>query len=207
MTIFKEKPQVMKQIVVAIALLGMITVAGQEKKAEILPAEIQIKTATFPVPDADKDGAMVYGFESSGNLIVLREGTNNLVCIGDDPFKEGISVACYSKELEPFMKRGRELTFEGKNTKEKREIQGAEVADGKLQMPLVPSMMYVYFGSDGAYNKSTGELADGQYRYVIYTPFATTKSTGLPDKPHEKGMPWLMDPGTFRAHIMIGPFN
>ena len=48
---------------------------------------------------------------------------------------------------------------------------------------------------------------DGQYRYVIYTPFATTESTGLPSKPHAKGMPWLMDPGTYSAHIMVGPFN
>lgn len=185
----------------------MLSCTAQEKKANILPADIQIKTATLPAPESDKAGAMVYGYDTSGTLVVLRQGTNNLVCVGDNPNKEGISVACYSKDLEPFMKRGRELTAEGKNTKEKREIQGAEVAAGKWQMPIVPSMMYVYYGSDEAYDKETGELGDGQYRYVIYTPFATNASTGLPDKPHEKGMPWLMDPGTFRAHIMVGPFN
>ena len=185
----------------------LISCAAQEEKPEILPSAIQIKTAVLPAPEDDKDGAMVYGYDASGTLVVLRDGTNNLVCVGDDPTKEGISVACYAKELEPFMKRGRELTAEGKNTKEKREIQGAEVAAGKWQMPIVPSMMYVYYGSDDAYDKTTGLLGDGQYRYVIYTPFATIASTGLPAKPHEKGMPWLMDPGTFRAHIMIGPFK
>ncbi|SIS95347.1 hypothetical protein SAMN05421766_105170 [Zobellia uliginosa] len=197
----------MKNTILLAALFSVCFVTSQEKSSEVLPSEIQVKTATLPAPEADKDGAMVYGYDSSGNLTVLREGSNNLVCIGDDPAKEGISVACYSKALEPFMKRGRELTAEGKNTKEKREIQGAEVAAGKWQMPLVPSMLYIYYGSDEAYDRNTGELADGQFRYVIYTPFATVESTGLPSKPHAKGMPWLMDPGTFRAHIMVGPFN
>ncbi|MBU2947246.1 hypothetical protein [Zobellia uliginosa] len=197
----------MKKIIFLTTLLSVCFVTSQETKTGILSTDIQIKTAVLPAPEADKNTAMVYGYDSSGKLMVLREGTSNLICIGDDPEKEGVSVACYSKTLEPFMKRGRELTAEGKNTKEKREIQGAEVAAGKWQMPIVPSMLYIYYGSDEAYDKETGELGDGQYRYVIYTPFATAESTGLPIKPHEKGMPWLMDPGTFRAHIMVGPFN
>ncbi len=198
----------MKSLTSFLLILAFIPLSCQEmEKPEILPTEIQIKTATLPAPEVEKAGAMVYGYNESGKFVVLREGTNNLVCLADDPKKEGISVSCYSKKLEPFMKRGRELSAQGKDFKEKREIRGAEVAAGKIQMPKEPSMMYVYFGSDAAYDKTTGELSDGQYRYVIYTPFATTESTGLPDKPHEKGMPWLMDPGTFRAHIMIGPFK
>lgn len=200
----------MKNIISLLLIFAFLPVSCQEEKkpvVEILPAEIQIKTAVLPAPEADKEGAMVYGYNAKGEMVVLREGTNNLVCIADNPNNEGISVACYSAALEPFMKRGRELTAQGKDTKEKREIQGAEVAAGKWQMPIVPSMMYVYYGNDEDYNKETGELADSQYRYVIYTPFSTSESTGLPTKPHEKGMPWLMDPGTFRAHIMVGPFK
>lgn len=197
----------MKEFICLIAFSTTFSCISQTPGTDILPEAIQIKTATLPAPEADKEHAMIYGYNASGELVVLRDGTNNLVCIADDPKKEGISVACYSKALDPFMKRGRELTAEGKNTNEKREIQGSEVAAGKLRMPNVPSMLYVYYGSDEAYDKETGELTDGQFRYVIYTPFATTESTGLPSKPHEKGMPWLMDPGTYRAHIMVGPFN
>lgn len=193
----------MKLFITFICILTCAIDYGQEMN--IVNPEIQIKTATAPLPESEKTGAMVYGYDEGGSLTVLREGTNNMICLADNPHNEGISVACYSKELEPFMKRGRELTAEGKNTKEKREIQGAEVAAGKWQMPIVPSMMYVYFGTDEAYNRETGELSDGKFRYVIYTPFATAASTGLPTKPHDKGMPWLMDPGTFRAHIMVGP--
>ncbi len=105
------------------------------------------------------------------------------------------------------MARGRELSAEGMDFKEKREIRGKEIADGSLTIPREPSMMYVYFGKQENYNPETGDLKEGKFRYVIYIPFATTESTGLPDKPHAPGMPWLMDPGTHRAHIMVGPFN
>ncbi|MFS4416257.1 hypothetical protein [Maribacter sp. 2307ULW6-5] len=195
----------MKHILFSALLFCSAYAWGQE--TVILPANIQIKTAVLPAPEADKAQAMVYGYNESGEMVVLREGSNNLVCLADDPRKKGISVSCYSKKLDPFMKRGRELTAQGKDFNEKREIRGQEVAQGKLPLPMEPSMTYIYTGSEEAYDARTGTLADGKFRYVIYTPFATTESTGLPDKPHAPGMPWLMDPGTFRAHIMVGPFN
>jgi hypothetical protein len=196
----------MKRLLLIVICFSIQFTVAQEK-VEILPEDIQIKTAVLPVPEEDKAGAMVYGYNEKGEFVVLREGTNNLVCISDDPNKEGINVSCYSKKLEPFMARGRELSAEGKDFNEKREIRGGEVASGKIPMPKSPSMTYIFFGKDKNYDKTTGDLKDGQFRYVIYTPFATPEETGLPIKPHAKGMPWLMDPGTHRAHIMIGPFN
>jgi hypothetical protein len=202
--IFKQNQNIMKQFFSICTVLLIVSGCAQEKKPEI-PIEIQIKTAVLPLSDTDKSGAMVYGYDGSGDLVVFREGTNNLVCLGDDPKKEGISVSCYSKKLEPFMARGRELSTEGKSTDELRAIRGEEIESGKLKMPEEPSMMYVYFGEDANYDKATGELKDGKLRYVIYTPYATSESTGLPEEPHAPGMPWIMDPGTHRAHIMIGP--
>ena len=177
----------MKHVLCITIGLIALPIIAQEENQNILPKENQIKTAVLPAPDADKDGAMVYGYDASGELVVLRDGNNNLVSIGDNTNKEGINVSCYSVKLEPFMARGRELSAEGKDFKEKREIRGAEVASGKIPMPKEPSMTYIYYGKDENYNKTTGELKDGQYRYVIYTPFATPESTGLPIKPHAKG--------------------
>lgn len=196
----------MKNQLILFALLSFCNIFAQDEQGTILPEEIQIITATLPAPEAEKDGAMVYGYDEGGNLTVLREGSNNLVCIADNPNREGISVSCYSKKLEPFMARGRELNKQGLTFDQKMKIRGEEVSKGTLKMPDAPSMMYVFFGKDENYNPATGALADGKFRYVIYTPFATTETTGLPDKPHAPGMPWLMDPGTHRAHIMIGPF-
>jgi hypothetical protein len=180
---------------------------AQKAPSKVLSKEIQINTAILPVPEGQKEDAMVYGYNKEGELVLLREGTNNLVCIADNPFKEGVSVSCYSKRLEPFMARGRELNAQGKTQDERNEIRAQEIESGKLPMPKEPSMLYVFFGSEEDYDKTTGALPNGKFRYVIYTPFATTESTGLPDKPHAPGMPWLMDPGTHRAHIMVGPFN
>ena len=195
----------MKQLILCVSLLSIFSFRAQKIKMEVPPIEIQIKTAVLPIPNEKKDGAMVYGYNDSGELVILRKGTNNLVCIGDNPEKDGINVACYSKKMEPFMARGRELSAQDLSGEEREKIRAKEVASGKIKMPKEPSMMYVYYGKSEDYDISTGELRNGKFRYVIYTPFATTESTGLPDKPHAPGMPWLMDPGTHRAHIMVGP--
>lgn len=195
----------MKNLSLATLVLTIFSACAQGEKPEIMSKEIQIKTALLPAPDNKKEGAMIYGYDEDGEVVVLREGTNDLVCLADNPYNKGISVSCYFKELDPFMKRGRELKKEGKETMEIRKIRGEEVASGELKMPESPSMMYIYYGTEETYDKAKATLGDGQFRYVIYTPFATAESTGLPLKPHAKGMPWLMDPGTHRAHIMVGP--
>jgi len=197
----------MKTLLLKCMMLAIVPLMAQKAKTDILPPEIQIKTAVLPLSEEERDGAMVYGYDPSGELVVLREGTNNLVCLADNPKKDGINVACYFVQLDPFMARGRELSAQGKSVEEIQTTRGNEVASGELKMPGEPSMIYVYFGKSEDYNSETGELKDGKFRYVIYTPFATTESTGLPDKPHAPGMPWLMDPGTHKAHIMVGPFN
>lgn len=197
----------MKTSFFLILLVYSFSAIAQEQKREILPAEVQIKTAVLAAPEELRSGVMVYGYDKTGKMVVLQEGTNNLVCLADDPNKEGINVSCYNKKLEPFMARGRALIAEGKTEMEKREIRKAEAESGELELPDAPSMTYILSGKEENYNKSTGELKDGKFRYVIYIPYATTESTGLPDKPIVPGMPWLMDPGTHRAHIMISPVN
>lgn len=182
-----------------------VQLMAQDQQLNVQSPEIQIKTAVLPAPEEDRGEAKVYGYDEAGELVVLREGSNNLVCLADDPVREGIEVSCYSKELDPFMNRGRELKAQGKQVQDIREIRKAEVEAGTLKMPEVPSMQYIITAEEEDYNPDTGELEDFYIRYVIYTPFATTESTGLPDKPHLPGMPWLMDPGTHRAHIMVTP--
>lgn len=196
----------MKHVLSSLLLILMLNACAQ-RNPNVLPPEIQIHTALLPLPEAEKETAMVYGYDPSGTLVVLREGTGNMICLADNPDRKGISVACYARAMEPFMARGRELSAQGMDSKEREEVRASEVASGDLKMPDAPSMMYVYYGNDEDYDKTTGSLANGKFRYVVYTPFATTESTGLPDKPHASGMPWLMDPGTHRAHIMIGPFD
>ncbi|MFC5407781.1 hypothetical protein ACFPMF_00565 [Larkinella bovis] len=167
--------------------------------------DIQIKTAVLAAPADKRDGAMVYGYSGNNELIVLRKGTNEYVCLADDPAQKGLNVSCYHKGLEPFMARGRELKKAGKTTAEIMKIREEEEKAGKWKMPKAPSSLFVYSAPDSSYNASTGAVKNGYLRYVVYIPYATAESTGLPLKPESPGMPWIMDPGTHRAHIMINP--
>lgn len=194
----------MKKILIVCAFAFTVSAFSQNK---ILPKNIQIKTAVLAAPEMYRDAATVLGYNSEGKLITLREGTNSMVCLADDPNKEGISVACYGAELEPFMARGRQLVAEGKSNEEKREARKNEIDAGTLKMPAEPSMTYILAGEEKDYNLETGELQNGKLRYVIYKPYMTGESTGLPTKPQAPGMPWLMDAGTHRSHIMITPAN
>lgn len=187
------------------SLFVLFVFAGLTALAQIPSAEVQIKLAILAAPVELRDKAMVYGYNQKGELVVLRKGENEMICLGDDPNQGGLSVSCYHKDLEPFMARGRELKKEGKKNDEVFTVREQEVKAGKLLMPKSPSTLYVYSAKDDQYDKTTGEVKDGYLRYVIYIPYATAESTGLPLQPSAPGMPWIMDPGTHRAHIMINP--
>lgn len=166
---------------------------------------IQIKTALMAAPDEKKEGAMVYGYTSKGEWTVLRKGTNDLICITDDPNGKDFSVACYNSSAEPFMERGRQLKTAGKSFQEIFDAREAEGKSGKLKLPEDGATLFVLTADAENYNPKTGEVNDTYLRYVIYIPWATSESTGLPLKAYGPGMPWIMDPGTHRAHIMISP--
>lgn len=194
----------MKKLMTLFVLAVAFSAFAQNK---ILPKDIQIKTAVLAAPEMYREDATVLGYNQEGKLITLREGNNGMVCLADDPNKAGISVACYGAELEPFMARGRELVAEGKSNEEKQQIRKAEIEAGTLKMPEEPAMVYVLAGEENDYSAETGELLKSKIRYVIYKPYMTGESTGLPTKPQAPGMPWLMDAGTHRSHIMITPAN
>jgi hypothetical protein len=174
---------------------------------DVPSADIQIKTALLAAPQGRGDSCTVYGYSDDKQFLLLKQGTNELICIADDPNQAGFSVACYHKDLEAFMQSGRELRKQGMNDKQIFDEREKEVNAGTLQMPKQPAALYVYSAEDKDYDRTTGEVKNGYLRYVIYIPYATGASTGLPEKPtgSGKGMPWIMNPGTYRAHIMINP--
>jgi hypothetical protein len=186
-----------------IALAAIFLVANLQ--AQQLAPDIQIKTAVLAAPAEQRENATVYGYNEKSEFTIIRKGTNEMVCLADDPAQGGLSVSCYHKDLDNFMSRGRDLKKEGKSPQEIFDIRESEVKSGKLAMPKQPTTLFVYNASEEDFNKTTGEVKNGYLRYVIYIPYATAETTGLPTKPDAPGMPWIMDPGTHRAHIMINP--
>lgn len=167
------------------------------------PPEVQIAGAVQAAPEDRRAGAMVLGFDGSGTMVTLRQGTNDMVCLADNPANEGFNVACYHKDLDPFMARGRELIAQGvTDDKVRQATRFKEIEAGTLPIPKEPRTLYVMTGK--AFDAATGAVEDSYLRWVIYVPFATAESTGLQTKA-APGAPWLMDPGTAGAHIMISP--
>ncbi len=103
------------------------------------------------------------------------------------------------------MARGRALDAQGR-VAEVDSIRNAEIRRGRLPMPRQPTALYSLTGAAGSVSvgPATGAVAGARPLYVVYIPFATVESTGLPAKPAQNA-PWVMFPGTPKAHIMFVP--
>lgn len=185
-----------------VTMIASLSLSAIAMAADVPPAQVQIAGAVLAAPAELRDGAAVLGWDAKGGRVWLREGKNEMVCLATDPSKTAFNVACYHKDLEPFMARGRELVAQGITGAKRNEIRFKEIEDGKLPMSRAPRTLYVLTGT--SYDASTGKVQDPYLRWVIYVPFATPESIGLSTKASE-GAPWLMSPGTAGAHIMISP--
>jgi hypothetical protein len=187
-------------------LFGLTLMALSSPAQSVVPsAENQIKAAVLAAPADKRAGAAVYGYLPNKEFTLLRKGSNELICLADNPDQKGYSASCYHRDLDPFMARGRELKKQGKASQEIFDIREKEAKAGTLKLPKQPTSLFVFSAPDENYDPASGEVKGGSLRYVVYIPFATAESTGLPLKPEAPGMPWIMHPGTHGAHIMITP--
>ncbi|MBO6575682.1 MAG: hypothetical protein JJ896_11815 [Rhodothermales bacterium] len=187
------------------SLLGLLLLHCNPatSSAQMVPAADQIAGAVQAAPEDLRDGARVIGFDANGAYTDLRVGENELVCLADDPSRDGFNVACYHASIEPFMAMGRELRAQGMDNQTVRTRRYAAADSGELPMPETPAALYVLTGD--SFDAATGTVENRFLRYVIYTPYATAESTGLATSPAGPLQPWLMYPGTAGAHVMITP--
>jgi hypothetical protein len=180
------------------ALSGVCAVtAGAQSPA------VRIAQAVSPAPSTLRADATVLGSDSAGKWVTLRKGTNDLICLADDPHHKTFHVSCYFKALEPFMARGRELRAQGLSSDSADSVRAHEIRAGKLAMPKTPTALYQY----GAPREGVSDAGakGARYLYVVYMPYATPATTGLTEQPLNDGGPWLMYSGKPWAHIMIAP--
>ena len=178
---------------------------GHAQSVQLPGQAEQLATVVMALPEADRAQPTVMGYDNAGRLVTLRTGTNALICLADDPSRPGFEVVAYHRDLEPFMARGRQLKAEGKGGGEIFKIREEEAKAGTLVMPQHPATLHILAGKEGHYDAAANQITGASYRYVVYIPFATAATTGLPERPLVPGGPWIMDPGTHRAHIMITP--
>jgi len=170
----------------------------------IPPAAEQIVAALLPAPADLRSTATVLGYDVNGKLVKLREGKGALTCLASDPRVERFHVACYHKSMEPFMSRGRALRLEGVKAELVDSVRFHEVRRGKLGMPTQPAVLYSLTGKAGSFDPQAGTATGARQLFVIYVPGATAQTLGISAVPAE-GIPWVMNPGTPKAHIMFVP--
>ena len=165
----------------------------------------QIAGAVMAAPEEFRAGAKVLGYAPNGKFVELRKGTNEMICLADDPNESPRwHVACYHKSLEPFMARGRELVAQGVTGWPRDSVRNADIVSGRIKMPPVGGL-YTVTAEVGCFDPAKGTLCHGaEPLHSVYVPFATPESTGLLDHPTDNHTPWLMSAGTPKAHIMFG---
>jgi len=171
----------------------------------VRPAAEQVAGAVIPLPVEFRAGATVLGYDPKGAMVTLKQGTGEMICLADNPADTLFHAACYHKSMEPFMARGRALRTEGVRGSQVDTVRFREVREGKLPMPTKPAALWQITAPHSAIDVASQSHAAGiRTLYVVYMPGATAESTGIPGKP-AGGVPWLMNPGTPKAHIMFTP--
>jgi hypothetical protein len=171
------------------------------QNAPVPPAAQQIAAAVLPLPAEMREGATVMGYKEPNKLVVLREGKNAMNCLALYVTRPDFHVACYHKSLEPFMARGRELRAQGVTGARVDTVRFAEIKSGKLKMPAQGSL-YTITTKKENFDAATNKVKDAGLLVVLYIPGATPETTGISAQPREDG-PWLMFPGTPKAHVMM----
>ena len=188
----------------ATSLLLMLSLAASGTMAsESVGTDQQIAGALQAAPEDRREGATVMGYSTEGDLVVLRDGSNELICLADKPGDDKFRVACYHESLEAYMGRGRELRAEGIEGADNLQVRHDEADGGKLQMPSAPAALYNLGGPIEIFDATTGEVSGGRWVWSIYIPYASEEATGLPTTPQAPGAPWIMRPSTASSHIMV----
>ena len=181
----------MRRTPISIAPVCLMLLLSAVARAQIKPSpeqDIRIADAVLAAPEALRGGAAVIERDASGTPLVLREGTNALVCEADRP-TPGFAVECYHKSFQGVMDWIYERIGAGARSFEDMFVNGppqVEVNPGAMQYGLI------------------GATREEAVRKVsIHLPYATSGSTGLPNEERTDG-PWLMWGGTRAAHVMFG---
>ncbi|MBI5600036.1 MAG: hypothetical protein HY944_00570 [Gemmatimonadetes bacterium] len=171
------------------------------ESSPIPPVEQQMAAAVLALPAEMRDGATVMGYREAGKLVVLREGKNGMHCLALYVTRPDFHVACYHKSLEPFMARGRALRAAGVKGEQVDSVRFKEIKSGKLKMPKQGSL-YTLTTKKENYDAATNKVSTAGLLTVLYVPGATTETIGITSQPRPEG-PWIMFPGTPKAHVMM----
>ncbi|MEP6960663.1 MAG: hypothetical protein ABI995_01195 [Acidobacteriota bacterium] len=175
----------MKRTILFVTALAVATLAWAQSPAD------QIEKALGAAPAQMKAAATVIKWKPDFTYDTLKQGTNKLVCYDRSglPGQQAFSLECTS--LANLPRAAQNLKFEAMGAQKQAMLDAAE-KDGTRVKPEYGSVWYHLMGA-------SKEAA--RTHMTIAIPFATTKTTGLPEDNKQGGV-YIMNAGTSTAHIM-----
>lgn len=177
--------------IVSVVAMSMLAAAAH---AQITARQVEAALGLLP-PEA-RAGAEILVPDASG-FIVHRAGTNGWSCRVWTP-AERLAANCHHRVLRGKIDMERRLSADGMSGAAVREHLADALRTGRLSIPRgsveisgsgelvgdaeVPHVMDVY--------------------YLVYFPFESAKSLGVPTEDPGGGGPWLHHGGTADAHLM-----
>ena len=187
------------------AVFFFSAIAAAPARAQVPAVEQQIAGAVLAAPDSMRAGAAVLGYQG-GEVVEIRKGTNEPICLADDPATDRFQVACYQKALEPFMARGRELH---KLKLSHTAVDSARLPDikaGTLEDARDTDGALQPRGAEGQPRCRHRPAARQGYPLVRRVhPICHRGASGFTTAADGSGRPWLMNPGEPWAHLMVTP--
>src|SRR6266436_3715765 len=68
----------------AFLFMGLLA-GGPALAVDVAPAADQIASALLAAPQERRGEATVLGYNAKGEVVTLRKGSNDLICLADDP--------------------------------------------------------------------------------------------------------------------------
>jgi hypothetical protein len=180
-----------------------------EASAETVAAD-EIRFAVLPLPEQLRAGATVMRMDSTHRPVVVRQGSNGMVCMRVVPGEAAWDARCYEATIARLIFRAGELVMSGLTLDSLGPRIRAEARAGTLTLPTQPVAAYRALGPERSYLPATGAAtAEMETWQSLHVPFATAEAMGLPDESTiaaaERGrVPYVVSSGTWWAHVMIG---
>jgi hypothetical protein len=144
---------------VAGLVVVLVPFVGASSQTVVYPtSERQIAAAVSPLPEPLQKGAKVIGYDELGKTVTLRPGSNEMICLADNPTTERFHVACYHKSLDAFMSRGRELRAKKMSEEMIDSTRARDVRARRLVMPAKPAVLYQYSAVRDSVDPGTGAV-------------------------------------------------
>jgi hypothetical protein len=169
-----------------------------------LTTEQQMAAAVLPLPAVLRDQASVILFDKHEAPVIVRKGTNDMVCMLI-PSSSEFDARCYHNSFVTVFLRGRELSKSGMKSEDVEKSIDNEIQHKSLNLPDHPTAGYRMLGSISAYDQKTNTAGNAIESWQsIHFPYKTAKEIGLPVEGEvPRTVPYVMASGTYWSHVMI----